>query len=77
MKTLAEIIVKSLVDDPDKVEVSETKGSAIVILEIKVISTDVGKVIGKSGRIANAIRTIVKAVAAKNDQRVVIEVMKL
>ena len=65
MKELVENIVKALVDYPSEVRVNETAGESIVILEISVSSDDVGKVIGKEGRIANAIRTVVKAAAAK------------
>ena len=58
MKDLVEYIVKALVDLPNEVVVAETEGESITILEIKVASSDVGKVIGKEGRIANAIRTV-------------------
>lgn len=75
MKDLVEFIVKSLVDDADSVEVNETAGSSIVILEISVASSDIGKVIGKEGRIANAIRTLVKAAAAKVDKKVTVEIL--
>ena len=75
MKNLVESIVKSLVDYPDDVQISETAGESIVILEISVAPDDVGKVIGKEGRIANAIRTIVKAAAAKLDKKVTVEIL--
>ncbi len=75
MKDLVEYIVKSLVDSPEYVEVNETSGSSVVILEISVGSSDIGKVIGKEGRIANAIRTIVKAAAAKSDKKVTVEIL--
>ena len=75
MKTLVEMMVQSLVDNPSEVEVRETAGESIVILEISVASDDVGKVIGKEGRIANAIRTVVKAAAAKNDKKVTVEII--
>ena len=65
MKELVEYIVKELVDKPDEVKINETQGESIAILEISVAPEDVGKVIGKEGRIANAIRTVVKAAAAK------------
>ena len=65
MKDLVDYIVKSLLDNPEFVVVNETSGSSVIILEIGVGSSDIGKVIGKEGRIANAIRTIVKAAAAK------------
>ena len=75
MKNLVEIIAKALVDDPDQVIVKETAGDSILILEISVASDDVGKVIGKEGRIANAIRTITKAAAAKQEKKVTVEIM--
>lgn len=75
MKELVENIVESLVDSPSEVNVKETSGDSIVILEISVGADDVGKVIGKEGRIANAIRTIVKAAAAKLDKKVTVEIM--
>lgn len=75
MKQLVEMIVRSLVDQPDDVVINETTGESIVILEISVSPDDVGKVIGKEGRIANAIRTVVKAAAAKNDKKVTVEIM--
>ena len=75
MKELVEYIVKSLVDSPDYVEVTETSGSSVIILEISVGQSDIGKVIGKEGRIANAIRTIVKAAAAKSDKKVTVEIL--
>ncbi len=75
MKELVESIVKALVDQPDKVQINETSGESIIILEIRVGQEDVGKVIGKEGRIANAIRTVVKAAAAKNDKKVTVEIM--
>jgi predicted RNA-binding protein YlqC (UPF0109 family) len=75
MKQLVENIVKALVDSPDKVNIVETAGESIVILEISVGPDDIGKVIGKEGRIANAIRTIAKAAAAKTEKKITIEIM--
>jgi predicted RNA-binding protein YlqC (UPF0109 family) len=75
MKELVEYIVRSLVDYPEQVDVNETSGSSVIILEISVGSSDIGKVIGKEGRIANAIRTIVKAAAAKSDKKVTVEIL--
>lgn len=75
MKELVERIVKALVDNPDDVLISETSGSSVIILEISVAQEDVGKVIGKEGRIANAIRTVVKAAAAKQDKKVTVEIV--
>ena len=67
MKDLVEIIAKSLVDNPDAVEVKEIAGEQSLILELKVAPEDMGKVIGKQGRIAKAIRTVVKAAAIKEE----------
>lgn len=75
MKELVENIVKALVDNPSGVVVNETTGESIVILEISVSPDDVGKVIGKAGRIANAIRTVVKAAAAKHEKKVTVEIV--
>ncbi|MBA94401.1 MAG: RNA-binding protein [Rickettsiales bacterium] len=75
MKSLVEMIVRSLVDYPDEVSINETSGESIMILEINVSPEDVGKVIGKEGRIANAIRTVVKAAAAKLDKKVTVEIL--
>lgn len=75
MKELVEAIVRALVDDPSGVVVKETAGDSVVILEINVSGDDVGKVIGKEGRIANAIRTVVKAAAAKQEKKVTVEIV--
>ncbi|KAJ51541.1 hypothetical protein BD780_001896 [Clostridium tetanomorphum] len=75
MKELVEIIAKSLVDDPDMVQVNEIAGEQSIILELKVAPEDMGKVIGKQGRIAKAIRTVVKAAAIKENKRVVVEII--
>lgn len=75
MKELVELIVKALVDKSDEVRITETVGESIVILEINVAPEDVGKVIGREGRIANAIRTVVKASAAKVGKKVTVEIM--
>lgn len=75
MKDLVELLTKSLVDNPDNVEVTETSSESVVIYEIRVAQEDVGKVIGKEGRIANAIRAIVKAAAAKQGKKVTIEII--
>jgi predicted RNA-binding protein YlqC (UPF0109 family) len=75
MKELVEYLVKALVDKPDDVKISQTEGEAVTIIEIRVAADDAGKVIGKEGRIANAIRTIVKAAGAKNQKRVTVEIM--
>lgn len=75
MKELVEIIAKSLVDNPDMVQVNEITGEQSLILELKVAQEDMGKVIGKQGRIAKAIRTVVKAAAIKENKRVVVEII--
>ncbi|CAB1243721.1 MULTISPECIES: KH domain-containing protein [Clostridium] len=75
MKELVEIIAKSLVDNPDMVQVNEIVGEQSIILELKVAQEDMGKVIGKQGRIAKAIRTVVKAAAIKENKRVVVEII--
>lgn len=75
MKELVEIITKALVDSPEEVKINETEGESIVILEISVSSDDVGKIIGREGRIANAIRTVVKAAAAKQKKKVTVEIV--
>ncbi|ABS33877.1 MULTISPECIES: KH domain-containing protein [Clostridium] len=75
MKALVETIAKALVDSPDQVQVNEILGEQSVILELKVAPEDMGKVIGKQGRIAKAIRTVVKAAAIKENKRVVVEII--
>ena len=76
MKELLETIAKSLVDYPEEVSVNEVEGEKSLILELKVAKDDMGKVIGKQGRIAKAIRTVVKAAAVKEDKRVVVEILQ-
>jgi predicted RNA-binding protein YlqC (UPF0109 family) len=75
MRELLEIIAKSLVDNPASVQVNEITGEHSIILELKVAQEDMGKVIGKQGRIAKAIRTVVKAAAIKENKRVVVEII--
>ncbi len=74
MKELVEIIAKALVDHPENVSVTEVKDGDSTILELRVASDDMGKVIGKNGRIAKAIRNVVKAAASKDDKRVTVEI---
>ncbi len=76
MKELLEIIARSLVDYPDDVSVNEIEGEKSVILELHVAEQDMGKVIGKQGRIAKAIRTVLKAAAVKENKRVVVEIIQ-
>ncbi|WP_138206670.1 KH domain-containing protein [Haloimpatiens lingqiaonensis] len=75
MKELLEVIAKSLVDNPEMVCVNEIAGEQSIILELKVAPEDMGKVIGKQGRIAKAIRTVMKAAAIKENKRVVVEII--
>jgi len=75
MKELVEFIAKSLVDNPDAVTVNEIIGEQSIILELKVAQEDMGKIIGKQGRIAKAIRTVIKAVAVKQNKRVIVEIV--
>jgi len=75
MKELLEYLAKALVDKPEEVEVSQVEGERSVILELRVSPEDMGKVIGKQGRIAQALRTIVKAAAVKDGKRVMIEII--
>lgn len=75
MKELVEIIAKALVDYPEKVEVIETNEKDAIILKLKVADEDMGKVIGKQGRIAKAMRTVIKASATKDNKHVILEIM--
>ncbi len=75
MKELVEVIAKALVDDPDSVVVTEREEKKLIVLELKVADSDMGKVIGKQGRIAKAIRSVVKAAAAKEDKKVVVDIV--
>ena len=75
MKDLVEFIAKSLVDDPSQVYVSEIEGENSVILELRVSPEDMGRVIGKGGRTVNAIRTLIRVLAAKQGKRVTLEVV--
>ena len=76
MKLLLENIAKALVDYPDEVFVNEVQNEKSIILELKVAKDDMGKVIGKQGRIAKAIRTVVKAAAVKDNRRVVVDIIQ-
>lgn len=76
MGELVEFIAKALVDNPEAVSVNEVEGSQSVIIELKVAPEDMGKIIGKQGRIAKAIRTVVKAAAIKDNKRVVVEIIQ-
>ncbi|MCJ7738121.1 MAG: KH domain-containing protein [Anaerolineae bacterium] len=74
-KELVEFIAKSLVDDPSQVHVSEIAGETSEILELRVGPEDMGRVIGKGGRTANAMRTLVRVLAAKQTKRVTLEIV--
>ncbi len=74
MKKLVEVIAKSLVENPDEVIVLETETERELVLELHVAPSDMGKVIGKQGRIAKAIRSVVKAAASKDDKKVSLEI---
>ncbi|MHB8064208.1 MAG: KH domain-containing protein [Ruminiclostridium sp.] len=76
MRELLENIAKALVDYPDEVFVNEIQNEKSIILELKVSKDDMGKVIGKQGRIAKAIRTVVKAAAIKDNRRVVVDIIQ-
>lgn len=75
MKDLIEVIAKALVDKPEEVKVKEIEGDKSIIIELTVAPEDMGKVIGKQGRIAKAIRTVVKSAAAKTDKKVIVEIL--
>ena len=73
---LVKFIAKSLVENPDQVEVNEIEGPQSLVVELKVAEEDMGRVIGKQGRIAKAIRTVVTAAAIKDNKRVVVEIIQ-
>lgn len=75
MKELVEVIAKALIDHPEEVSVNEKNEGRTIVLELHVAEGDMGKVIGKQGRIAKAIRSVVKAAAAKEDKKVVVDIM--
>mgnify|MGYP003452605913 CR=1 FL=1 len=74
MRELVEVIAKALVDHPDEVVVTEKEEGKTLVLEVKVAESDMGKVIGRQGRIAKAIRSVVKAAAAKEDKKVIVDI---
>jgi predicted RNA-binding protein YlqC (UPF0109 family) len=75
VKALIEYLVKALVDEPDEVNITEVPGEESTTYEVHVAPTDLGKVIGKQGRIANALRTVAKAVAMKDKRKVYLEIV--
>lgn len=76
MKELVEVIAKSLVDHPEEVSVTEIEKENLTVLELRVAQSDMGKVIGKQGRIAKAIRSVVKAAASKEEKKVVVDIVE-
>ncbi|CDA29026.1 MULTISPECIES: KH domain-containing protein [Eubacterium] len=75
MKELVETIAKALVDSPDEVVVTEKETDKTIVLELKVATDDVGKIIGKQGKIAKAIRSVVKAASSKCDKKVIVDII--
>ncbi len=75
MKNLLEEIVKTLVDHPEDVKVQAVEGEQAVVYEVKVSSDDIGKVIGKQGRTANALRTLVRAAASKTGKNAMVNIL--
>ncbi len=75
MKELVEVIAKALVENPDEVVVTEKEDGKNVVVELHVAASDMGKVIGKQGRIAKAIRSVVKAASSKDNKRVDVEII--
>ena len=76
MKELVEVIAKALVDDPDAVEVTRKDERQATVVRLKVAPDDMGKVIGKHGRIAKALRTVVKAAASKTNEKIVVQIVQ-
>jgi len=76
MKELVEVIAKSLVEHPEEVVVTEREGEKATVLELRVAQSDMGKVIGKQGRIAKAIRAVVKAAASKENRKIIVEIIQ-
>ena len=76
MKELLTYIARNLVDHPDSVAVTEYAGESETVLELRVAPEDMGKVIGKQGRIAKAIRSVVKAAASKEDRKVIVDILQ-
>ena len=76
MKELIEVIAKSLVDYPEEVVVTEKVTRKSIVLELRVAPSDMGKVIGKQGRIAQAIRSVVKAAASREDKKVIVDILQ-
>jgi predicted RNA-binding protein YlqC (UPF0109 family) len=75
MRDLVEFLVRALVDEPDAVKVEEFDEDGDLVLEVSVADDDLGRVIGRGGRIANAIRTVARAVGARDDRRVIVDIL--
>ena len=75
MKDLVEVIAKSLVEYPEEVQVTERETRRAIIVELKVAPSNMGKVIGKQGRIAQAVRSVVKAAASGEDRKVIVDIL--
>lgn len=73
MKEILETIIKNLVDDPEAVTINEVEGEKNIIFEVKVAEGDMGKIIGRQGKIAQSIRTVIRAIANRKDKRVTVE----
>lgn len=76
MKELLEVIAKNLVDNPNDVIIKQIESNKTIVLELRVAPDDMGKVIGKQGKIAKAIRTVVKAAAIHDDKKVIVEIVQ-
>jgi predicted RNA-binding protein YlqC (UPF0109 family) len=76
LKEMVECVAKRLVDNPEQVQVSETEGEKTIVIELKVAPSDLGKVIGKQGRTAKALRTLLAAAAAKLGKKAVLEIIE-
>jgi len=76
MRELVEFIARALVDHPEAVQVREVEGERTVVIEIKVAPDDVGKIIGRQGRVVNALRTVVRAAAVRTGKRVTVEILQ-
>ena len=75
MRELVEFLVRALVENPDEVEVEEFEEDGDLVLEVTVAEDDLGRVIGRGGRIANAIRTVARAAGARDDRRVIVDIL--
>lgn len=73
MKEILQTIIENLVDNPDAVEINQIDETGVIVFEVKVAESDMGKVIGKQGRIAKSIRTVIKAIATKEHKKVTVE----